>query len=74
MATSSAPCGGDAYRPWGDAPSPTSREFWTCDTCAHASQEAAEAAASAWTGLDMTGRLPEPFGKCLGAAGLEVVR
>lgn len=71
---SSAPCAGDAYRPWGDAPFPAGREHWTCDTCAHASREAAEKAMSQHTGLDHSETLPSPFGKCLGVAGLEILR
>ncbi len=71
---SRASCGGDAYVPWRGAPYPKSREHWTCDTCAHASREAAEKAMSEYTGLDLRGTMPPPFGKCLGTTGPEFFR
>ena len=74
MATSSAPCGGDAYRPWNPGMFPEGYRVQTCDTCDRASREAAETAASERVGFSMAGRLVGPFGKCLGAAGLGVAR
>jgi len=67
----SAPCGGDAYKPWGDARYPSSRNNWTCDTCAHATKEAAEDAMRRRQGLKLP--MPPPYGKCLGHLGLTIL-
>ena len=68
---SSAPCGGDAYKPYGDASYPLSRDEWTCETCAHASKEAAEDAMRRSLGIEVD--VPPPYGKCMGHLGTQVL-
>jgi len=68
---SSAPCGGDAYKPWGDASYPHYPDEWTCLTCAHATKEAAEDAMRRRLGVTIP--LPPPYGKCLGHLGLKIL-
>jgi len=65
----SAPCGGDAFVPYGRIPMPAPANR-TCEICGHATKEAAEAAHSAIFGLTT---LPGPYGKCMGALGMRTV-
>ena len=67
---SSAPCGGDCFTPYGDAPL-IRADCRTCEICGNASKEAAEAAWRAIYG-PAEPRLPGPYGKCLGPFGTDL--
>lgn len=68
---SETPCGGDAYKPWGGAPYPSSRNDWTCGTCTHATKEAAKDGVHRVLGARID--VPPPYGKCLGHLGLTIL-